>query len=112
MDFKQISDKALAVRAKYNELNQKNVGHSWSNRELMEGFVGDVGDLMKFVMAKEGSRHIDDVDEKLKHELADCLWCILVLSKNYGVEIDTEFMEKMDELDERVSAELKAYDQG
>lgn len=112
MDFKQISDKALAVRAKYNQLNQKNVGHAWSNRELMEGFVGDVGDLMKFVMAKEGSRHIDDVDEKLKHELADCLWCILVLSKNYGIDLDTEFMEKMDELDSRVSKDLIAYDQG
>jgi hypothetical protein len=39
--------------------------------------VGDVGDLMKLVMAKEGAREIQDVDEKLQHELAACLWSVL-----------------------------------
>ena len=106
MDFKQLSDKAHQVREKYNILNEKNVGHQWSNRELMEGFVGDVGDLMKLVMAKEGSRHIDDVDNKLSHELADCLWCVLVLARRYGIDIETEFMEKMDELEKRVDSEI------
>ncbi len=112
MDFKTISDKALSVREKYNQLNEKNVGHAWGNRELMEGFVGDIGDLMKLVMAKEGSRHIDDVDEKIKHELADCLWCVLVLANRYSIDLETEFMQKMTELDERVTSEIKAYDQG
>lgn len=107
MDFKQISDKAIEVREKYHDFELKKVGHSWSNREIMEAFVGDVGDLMKFVMAKEGSREITDVDEKLKHELTDCLWCILVLAKKYEIDLENEFMEKMIELNERIERDLK-----
>ena len=106
MDFKTISDKALEIRQKYHAFELKKVGHNWSNREIMEGFVGDVGDLMKFVMAKEGSRQIDDVDEKLAHELSDCLWCILVLAKKYNIDLETEFMEKMTELDKKISVQL------
>lgn len=106
MDFKQISDKALEIREKYQQFELKNLGHAWSNQEIMAGFVGDVGDLMKFVMAKEGSRQINDVDEKLKHELCDCLWCILVLAKKYDVDLESEFMEKMSELDQRIQKNL------
>jgi NTP pyrophosphatase (non-canonical NTP hydrolase) len=106
MDFKQISDKALEIREKYQQFELKNVGHSWSNQEIMAGFVGDVGDLMKFVMAKEGSRQIDDVDEKLKHELCDCLWSILVLAKKYDIDLESEFMSKMAELDQKISGRL------
>jgi NTP pyrophosphatase (non-canonical NTP hydrolase) len=71
----------------------------------MEGFVGDVGDLMKLVMAKEGIRTIEHVDEKLAHELADCLWCILVLSEKYGVDIEQSFLKTMGELEKRIAEE-------
>ena len=69
------------------------------------GFVGDVGDLVKLVMAKEGIREVENVDDKLKHELADCLWSILVIASNYGIDIEKSFMETMDELEKRISSE-------
>lgn len=65
----------------------------------MEGFVGDIGDLMKIVMAKEDVREIENVDEKLAHGLADCLWCVLVLSEKYGVDSEKSFLKIMDALD-------------
>jgi NTP pyrophosphatase (non-canonical NTP hydrolase) len=105
MDFKTISDKAIEIRQKYHQLESKN-GHVWTNQEIMEGFVGDVGDLMKLVMAKEGVRRIDDVDYKLGHELSDCLWCVLVLAKKYNIDLETKFMETMRELDKKISSEI------
>lgn len=74
----------------------------------MLGFVGDVGDLAKLVTAKEGVRKTDDVDQKIQHELADCLWSILVLTDAYGVDIETAFTRTMDELEVRVNNQLKA----
>ncbi len=65
----------------------------------MEGFVVDVGDLMRLVMAKSGIRRVEDVDGKLEHELADCLWSVLVLSKLYGVDIEKAFLRTMDDLE-------------
>jgi NTP pyrophosphatase (non-canonical NTP hydrolase) len=104
MDFKQIFNRAVEVREKYQQYEVKNIGRSWTNQEIMEGFVGDVGDLMKLIMAKEKARTIEDVDEKLKHELCDCLWSVLVLAKKYDIDIEKEFTEKMNELMERIGS--------
>ncbi len=65
----------------------------------MQGFVGDVGDLMKLVMAKAGARPTTEVDRKLAHELADCLWSVLVLAKLYDVNLEKEFFATMNEIE-------------
>jgi len=102
MDFKQLQQRAIEIREKYSELEQKQTGRSWSNEQLMAGFVGDIGDLSKLVMAKEGVRDIEDVDVKLAHELSDCLWSILVLAHNYNVDLEASFLKTMDELEKRI----------
>ncbi|WP_406045463.1 hypothetical protein OG799_13905 [Micromonospora sp. NBC_00898] len=53
--------------------------------------MGDVGDLAKLVMAVDGRREIADARERLGHELADCLWSVLVLADRYGVDLVAEF---------------------
>ena len=75
----------------------------WTREEVMQGFVGDVGDLAKLVMAKAGVRPVADVDRKLAHELSDCLWSVLVLARLYGVDLEREFPRTMDEIDRGLS---------
>ncbi len=107
MEFSQLTNKAIEVRDLINQLNQNNVGHIWSNREVMEGMVGDVGDLMKLVMAKEGSRvDKNDIDENIKHEICDILWCLINLADRYNFDLETVFMEQMEKLKSKVSAEI------
>jgi hypothetical protein len=55
MTFDEISQRAVAVRTKYDDLNAKR-GVTWNEQNLMSGFVGDVGDLSKIIMAKHGLR--------------------------------------------------------
>lgn len=62
------------------------------------GFVGDVGDLTKLTMTGSGVRDIPDSRPKLAHELADCLWPILVLSHLYAVNLEAAFLKTLDEL--------------
>ncbi len=107
MKFEDLLNRAAEIRAKYDELNQKKRNVTWNNQDLMAGFVGDVGDLSKIIMAKNGLRAMDDVDKKLAHELSDCLWSILVLAKKFNIDIETEFMKTMDELDSRIDSEMK-----
>lgn len=102
MDFQKLSDRAVEVRQKYSNLEKSSTGSEWTNEQIMEGFVGDVGGLMKLVMAKSGVRKIDDVDAKLAHELSDCLWCILVLARKYGIELEKSFLETMDSLEKKI----------
>jgi NTP pyrophosphatase (non-canonical NTP hydrolase) len=67
------------------------------------GFAGDVGDLLKIVMAKENLRRMENVDAKLAHELSDCLWSVLVLASHYGIDIEKEFLQTMDSLEQRIA---------
>ncbi len=68
----------------------------------MQGFVVDVGDLMKLVMAKAGARPIADLDRKLAHELADCLWSVLVLADAHGVNLESAFLKTMKQLEKQL----------
>jgi NTP pyrophosphatase (non-canonical NTP hydrolase) len=107
MTFDEISQRAVAVRAKYDELNAKR-DVTWNEQNLMSGFVGDVGDLSKIIMAKHGLRGMDDVDAKLAHELSDCLWSVLVLADKYKIDLAAEFNKTMDGLDQRIETESAA----
>lgn len=71
----------------------------------MQGFVGDVGDLMKLVMAKSGVRSADNLDAKLAHELADCLWSVLTLAKLYEVDLEQAFLSTMNSIEAKIAAE-------
>jgi NTP pyrophosphatase (non-canonical NTP hydrolase) len=106
MNFDDLQQRAVQIRDKYDKLNQTKRGVTWNEQQLMAGFVGDVGDLSKIIMAKHGLREMDDVDAKLAHELSDCLWSVLVLASKYGIDLRKEFMSTMDELDERINKEL------
>ncbi len=108
MKFEDILKRAIEIRNKYDQLNHEKRNIRWNEQQLMAGFVGDVGDLSKIIMAKHGLRAMDNVDSKLAHELSDCLWSVLVLASKYNINLETEFMKTMDELDSRIDSELAA----
>lgn len=106
MTCQELLETAIRVREKYNKLNARDHGGAWDGNKLMAGFVGDVGDLSKIIMAKNGFRSMDNIDEKLKHELADCLWSILILAHYYKIDLENQFLESMKELEAQVDREL------
>lgn len=103
MDFKTLNKRALEIRAKYDQLNLAKRNVQWSAPDFMAGLVGDIGDLSKIIMAKEGLRAMDDIDKKLAHELSDCFWSLLVIASKYDINLAKEFMKSMDELEARLS---------
>ncbi|MET9022220.1 MazG nucleotide pyrophosphohydrolase domain-containing protein [Actinopolymorpha sp. NPDC004070] len=106
LNLDQLTDRAMRVHALYDQLNEQERGRTWNREEFMLGFVGDVGDLAKLVMAQEGARNMPGGREALCHELADCLWSVLVLAKLYDVDLDAEFRRTVDELEKKISARL------
>ena len=102
MEIKQLAHRAMEIREKYGELEKKKCGKLWDRSQIAQGFAGDVGELMKIIMAKEGLRDMEDVDKKLAHELSDCLWSVLVLAEKYEINIEKAFFKTMDELEERI----------
>lgn len=99
MEFRDLIQRAMTIRERYRQYETERYGRQWTDEELTLGFVGDVGDLVKLVQAKNGVRAIDNVNEKLAHELADCLWSVIILAEAYGVDLEQAFLDTMDDLD-------------
>ncbi len=104
MDISKFSERAIKIKEQYAVFQSDRYRPAWNVEDFAMGFVKDVGDLMKLVMAKKGIREVDDLDEKLAHELSDCLWSILVLANEYSVDIEASFLKTMDEIQERLTS--------
>ncbi len=102
MEFRELQDRAMAIRQRYAALEEQAHGRSWTREEVALGFVGDVGDLMKLVQAEEGVRAIPESRQKMAHELADCLWCIITLARLYEIDLEAAFGETMDQLERTI----------
>jgi len=98
----ELSTRALQIRELYDQQAIRHGDRPWTAAEFAQGFAGDVGDLMKLAMAKQGLRSAANVDARLAHELSDCLWSVLVLADAYGIDLPIAFARTMDELEQRL----------
>jgi NTP pyrophosphatase (non-canonical NTP hydrolase) len=103
MDLAILQTRAAAIAELYDRYNTAAGRGAWSTGDLALGFVGDVGDLAKLVMAVDGRREIEDARARLGHELADCLWSVLVLADRYGVDLVSEFTRMTDEIEQQIT---------
>ncbi|HEX3814088.1 MAG TPA: nucleotide pyrophosphohydrolase [Mycobacteriales bacterium] len=110
MRLDQLQASALRIRDLYDDLNQQERGRTWTREEFMLGFTGDIGDLAKLVMAQEGAREIPGGRAALGHELADCLWSVLILASVYDIDLESEFQRDMTELEKHIRAKLDPAD--
>ena len=92
----------MSIRRQYEEKEKQLYGSPWTSEEIALGFMGDVGDLAKLISAENGKRNILNSKEKLEHELADCLWSVIVLSNLHNVDLEKSFMDTMDKLEKHL----------
>jgi NTP pyrophosphatase (non-canonical NTP hydrolase) len=106
-NLQELQQRALHIKQLYSRLNLQAGRSEWTAQDYAMGFVGDVGDLQKLVMARAGKRHVDDVDAKLAHELSDCLWSLLILANQYDINLEDVFSKTMNELELRIESQTK-----
>jgi NTP pyrophosphatase (non-canonical NTP hydrolase) len=107
MDLATASARAMHVRGLYEQMEERAHGSAWTPQELMVGFMQDVGDLGRLVMAAEGRwMHGGDLPRDLARELAECLWWVLVLAHRLDIDIADAFSSTMAGLDTQLTARL------
>lgn len=57
-------------------------------------------------MAKSGLRHYENVDQEVAHELADCLWSVLVIADELKIDLEPEFLHSMEDLKLKIASKL------
>ena len=102
MEFGKMLQLAMDVKLAYAKYNTKARQNQWDAAAYTQGLMGDLGDLAKLVMAKQNLRAATDVDNKLAHELADCLWSVMVIADELKIDLEQAFVETMTELKSRM----------
>jgi NTP pyrophosphatase (non-canonical NTP hydrolase) len=100
--LQELMARAEEIRAKYEEYSALDGREAWRTRDYAMGLTGDIGDLIKLIMAKENLLDKPEADEKLGPEFADCLYALLVLANNYNVDLTKEIERKLDMITEKV----------
>jgi len=69
--------------------------------------MGDLGQLTKLIMEKEGLRNVNqpDLEKSIAHELDDCLWSLLIIADQLNHNFETSFPKNMQALAARMSKE-------
>lgn len=101
MNLTKIYQRYLQIKQLYYESDMKRNGHEWPRQEFVRAFAGDVGALIKLTMGKDGLRDIENVDQKLGEEIADCLYSVFIIAEKYDVDLEKAFMSSMDMLENR-----------
>src|SRR6266496_1413814 len=100
MDFTAATARARHIRELYKQLEERLHASAWTPQELMLGYLYDIGELGRLVMAAEDRwLHKGDLPRELEDKLSECLWWVLVLADRLGVDITKAFTTKMNELD-------------
>ena len=100
-NFQKMIERAVAIKAKYHETETK----KWGVEQTMAGLVTDIGELNEIVMVYSGYRKDKngDVEKRLKHELSDVLYSLMILADKTGINLEESFSETMAELEKRLS---------
>ncbi|GAA2334854.1 hypothetical protein OKJ48_14480 [Streptomyces kunmingensis] len=104
----EADDRALKVRAQYEQIEQRVLGRTWTLPELAVGFTNDAAYVGRLVLAAEHTWDIDgDVDAELRHKLAECLWWVFVLADRLDVDMPEAYAATMDRIDAGLQRTLR-----
>lgn len=106
MEIKELSKLAKEIKFAYNELKEKKRENAWHAREYAEGLVGDASDLLKLIL-KHQKYPEKNGHNKIKHELADCLYSIIIIAQELNIDLEKEFLINIDYLKQKYHEQIQ-----
>lgn len=92
MDFKEIEERSLKIRAKYHELEKQYHGSEWTVEEDALAFLTDAGLVGRLTMSQQGRWPKADANNaELKHKLGESIWWLIVLANRMDINIEEAF---------------------
>ena len=101
INFEQLKERSLKIRAKYRELEHTHHGSEWTVEEDALAFLTDAGLVGRHVMSQQGRWPKGNTEEELKHKLGESIWWLTVLAERMNIDIEKateEFLSKTEGL--------------
>ena len=108
--FKKLQKIEKEIRDAYGDFNRREGKKVWNLTDYTQGFVGDVGDLLKIIRA--GNLDNKKNEARLKHEIGDCLWSIIAISQELGIDPEKEFLINAEYLKQKLFEKIKEKKKG
>jgi NTP pyrophosphatase (non-canonical NTP hydrolase) len=86
---------------KTREVSEK-FGTTWSKEVRLVDMMEEVGELSNAVLVKEGHKNQKRAKAELEDSLCDVLYDLLLLSENYGVDLENEYKKMLESLEKRI----------
>ena len=99
MELQKLVNRAMDLRNQYEKKEKQLYGSPATDEDIAQGFLGDVNNLVKLVRAQHGKGEIANSAEKLGSQLSHCLWSVIVLATMHNIDLEQNFMEAMDKLE-------------
>ncbi len=91
MEIKEMQEEAYKIIEEYNK--KHNLNHNKDT--IFLHLVEEVGELAKEMNHEKSNWRADFNREKFEHELIDVLYQILILAKDYDVNLEEVFKRKI-----------------
>lgn len=84
------------------EISNKFPGKKWSKEARLIDLMEEVGELSNAVLVKEGYKNQKRAKAELEDSFCDVLYDLLILSKEYKVDLESEYLKMLEALEKRV----------
>lgn len=102
MEFQKLVNRAMGLRRQYEEKEKELYGAPSTGEDIARGFLGDVNNVVKLVMAEQGKRSIANSKQQLESLLSHSLWSVIILARMHDIDLERSFMEAMDRLETHI----------
>lgn len=107
MTLEEVIRRSLEIRRLYADFETIKYGKHWNRTQLINGFKKDVQDLAALTTIKTQNYNNATLNAEVAHELADCLWSVCIIAKEYEIDLQQAFKSTMNQIEEKLLIELE-----
>lgn len=89
LNFEELKERSVKIRARYHELELAHHGSEWTVEEDALAFITDAGLVGRHVMSQQGRWPKANTEEELKHKIGESIWWLTVLAERMNINIET-----------------------
>lgn len=105
--LKDLQARALEIKELYDRINSIESGHVWRREDYVRGLLVDVGELVELTMAADGVRRPPpNLPDRLSHEIADCLWSLIIIAHEYNIDLGPAFNKQTEKMAKKLEERI------
>lgn len=96
MNIEEVENRSMKIREAYHKLEEEYHSSKWTIEEDALAFLTDAALVGRLTMSNQ-NRWPDETDNTLEHKISECIWWLMVLSKEMNIDIENSLQKFLTE---------------